>query len=465
MRFSQMLPPGLMVSVSGVRGIVGESLTPEICTRLGAAFGTYVEGGAVVVGRDTRTSGEMVKHAVLAGLLSAGCKVVDVGVVATPSLTLMIEKLGAAGGVMISASHNPVEWNALKFFNKDGLYLNDQEGKALLAVADNDILRRAAWDAIGDVTHNSDAVENHIASILRHVNVPLIKAHRFKVAIDCVNGAGVNVALRLLAALGCEAHTLHCEPNGLFPHYPEPNFINLQDLRSYCEQKDVDVGFALDPDADRLAIVDANGRFLGEEATLPLCVRHVLSQRKGSVVINMSTSRVTEDLCAEAGVRCERMPVGEINVASRMRDAAAVIGGEGNGGVIDPRLHYGRDGLMGIALILELMATTNTPIADLANELPSYVILKSKLDISGPRIPAILAALQSDNDGAKVTTTDGLRFDWKDKWVHLRPSNTEPIVRVIAEASTDADAKLLIDSFSTKVQKLLASDGAPSPRN
>ncbi|MEK6822582.1 MAG: phosphoglucosamine mutase, partial [Nanoarchaeota archaeon] len=292
MLFSELQHKGLMVSVSGVRGIVGESLTPEICTRLGAAFGTFVKGGTVVVGRDTRLSGEMVKHAVFSGLLSAGCKVVDVGVIATPSLTLMIEKLNADGGVMISASHNPVEWNALKFFNGKALYLNDAEGKQLMAIADLPDLRRARWDGIPAVQHNDDAVENHIACILRHVNVPMIKSRRFKVALDCVNGSGVDVALRLLAALGCEVHPIHCTPDGLFPHYPEPNFINLQDLRKHAAQHNVDVGFALDPDADRLALVDQTGRFLGEEMTLPLCVKHVLAQRKGSVVVNMSTSRM-----------------------------------------------------------------------------------------------------------------------------------------------------------------------------
>jgi phosphomannomutase len=456
MRFSELQHQGLMISVSGVRGIVGESLTPEICTRLGAAFGTFVDGGTVVVGRDTRLSGEMVKHAVFSGLLSAGCQVIDIGVVATPSLSLMIDKLHADGGVMISASHNPVEWNALKFFNKRGLYLNDGEGKELMAFAENRTLRRARWDGIPAVISNNDAVENHVACVLRHVNVPLIKSRRFKVALDCVNGAGVDVALRLLAALGCEVHPIHCQPNGLFPHYPEPNFINLQDLRNHSAERKVDVGFALDPDGDRLALVDSKGRFLGEETTLPLCVKHILKTQKGSVVVNMSTSRTTNDVCIQAGVQFERVPVGEIFVAERMAASGAVFGGEGNGGIIDPRLHYGRDALIGMALILESMAMSNKAVGELADELPKYSIVKAKIECSRERIMSVLETLKTDSRDAKVNIQDGLRLDWPGRWVHLRPSNTEPIMRIIAEAESESAAKQLVADFSERVEGILA---------
>ena len=456
MRFSELQKQGLMVSVSGVRGIVGESLTPEICTRLGAAFGTFVEGGVVVVGRDPRLSGEMVKHAVFSGLLSAGCQVVDIGVVATPSLTLMIEKLHAAGGVMISASHNPVEWNALKFFNKQGLYLNDLEGKELIKLAEGLSLRRARWDGIPAVAQNTDAVENHLACVLRHVDVPLIKSRRFNVALDCVNGAGVDVALRLLGALGCVVHPIHCQPNGLFPHYPEPNFINLQDLRQHAALHKADVGFALDPDGDRLALVDTEGRFLGEEATLPICVKHVLSRRKGSVVVNMSTSRMTQDICRQAGVQCERVPVGEIFVAERMAEGGAVIGGEGNGGIIDPRIHYGRDALIGMALVLEAMASTHKTVGELADELPQYSIVKTKFECSREHAQSVLETLRTDAADALVNVQDGLRLDWPGRWVHLRPSNTEPIMRIIAEAETENGARQLVADYSEKVEEVLA---------
>ena len=397
----------------------------------------------------------MIKHAVFSGLLSAGCQVVDVGVVATPSLTLMIEKLHADGGVMISASHNPVEWNALKFFNSRGLYLNEKESRELMDTADNRTLLRARWDGIPAVLGNGDAVENHVMCVLRHVNVPLIKSKRFKVALDCVNGAGVDVALRLLAALGCEVHPIHCQPNGLFPHYPEPNFINLQDLRQHSVDNNVDVGFALDPDADRLALVDSTGRFLGEEATLPICAKHVLKQRKGSVVANMSTSRMTHDISNASGVAFERVPVGEIFVAERMAANGAVIGGEGNGGVIDPRVHYGRDGIVGMALVLEAMAVASKSIATLADELPRYHIIKSKFECSKLHCQSVLETMKADSRDARVDTQDGLRLDWPGRWVHLRPSNTEPFMRIIAEAETENEAKRLIEDYSERVEDVL----------
>ncbi len=502
-----------MISISGVRGIIGESLTPELVMRMGQAFGTYVaarrgpgtgERGAgsgergpgaagrkapdpsspipaprVVVGRDTRVSGEMVKHSVLAGLLSTGCSIIDLGVVTTPTAAIAVEDLGADGGVVISASHNPVEWNALKFFASDGQYLDAEGGKALLDLYYQGDFHRAAWNEIREVERDGDAAERHLRKVLEIVDVEAIRARKFRVALDSCNGAGVEVTARLLEELGCEALPIHCTPDGLFPHDPEPSFLNLQDLCGLAEAEDVDVGFAQDPDADRLAVVDENGRFIGEEYTLALAADYVLSgigdrgsgaggrEAKDSrspvpapgspvVVINMSTSRATEDVARRHGAGCERVPVGEVNVAGRMRELGAVIGGEGNGGVIDPRVHYGRDSLVGIAVILEHMARSGRRLSELVAGLPRYVIRKTKVDLDRARTAEALEhlAAEAGASGARADTEDGLRLDWESSWVHVRPSNTEPVVRIIAEAAEAAEADRLVAEYAEEIGRL-----------
>jgi phosphomannomutase len=462
-----------MISISGVRGIVGESLTPELVMRMGEAFGTYVGAHSgddgvpkVVVGRDTRVSGEMVKHSVLAGLLSTGCSIIDLGVVTTPTAAIAVEDLGADGGVVISASHNPVEWNALKFFASDGQYLDAEGGKALLDLYYQGDFRRAAWNEIREVGRDGDAAERHLRKVLEIVDVEAIRARKFRVALDSCNGAGVEVTARLLEELGCEALPIHCTPDGLFPHDPEPSFLNLQDLCGLAEAEDVDVGFAQDPDADRLAVVDENGRFIGEEYTLALAADYILSglgsgnpapgTRSPVVVINMSTSRAAEDVARRHGARCERVPVGEVNVAGRMRALRAVIGGEGNGGVIDPRVHYGRDSLVGIAVILEHMARSGRKLSELVAGLPEYVIRKTKVDLDRARTAEALEhlAAEAGASGARADTEDGLRLDWESSWVHVRPSNTEPVVRIIAEATEAAEADRLVAEYAEEISRL-----------
>jgi phosphoglucosamine mutase len=460
-----------MISISGVRGIVGESLTPELVMRMGEAFGTYVGGNKtgpeaplIVVGRDTRVSGEMVKHSVLAGLLSTGCSIVDLGVVTTPTATIMIEALKANGGIVISASHNPIEWNALKFFGSDGIYLDTEEGKQLLDLYYQGDFKHARWHQIQEVTKDSSGDDRHLEEVLKLVDTKLIRSRGFTVALDSCNGAGAGITEKLLEKLGCQLIPIHCTPDGLFPHDPEPSFLNLQDLCELAAREDVDVAFAQDPDADRLAIVDENGSFLGEEYTLALAADFVLSGLENKteetatrvVVINMSTSRVTEEVALRHGCRCLRVPVGEVNVAVRMREEKAIIGGEGNGGVIDPRVHYGRDSLVGIVLILESMARSGKKISELAADLPSYQICKAKIALSRTRTAETLNLLSqtADGQGAKVNTEDGLRLDWEDCWVHVRPSNTEPVVRIIAEATTSERAQELIQEFSDKIHQL-----------
>jgi phosphomannomutase len=450
----------LMISISGVRGIVGRSLTPELLVRLGEAFGTYMRSGRVVVGRDTRVSGEMVKCAVFSGLLSTGCAIVDVGVVSTPTTTLMIEELGADGGVVISASHNPVEWNALKFFRGDGVYLNAEEGEDLLKIYYSGDFVRKPWDALKSIEFVADAEAHHVDKVLAILDVPLIQSRKFRVALDCCNGAGVGVSLRLLRALGCSVEPIHCTPDGLFPHTPEPNFINLQDLCRFTRERGADIGFATDPDADRIAVVSEEGEFLGEELTLALAVQYVLSRTadKGRpVVINMSTSRVTEDIGNAAGSEVIRTAVGEVNVAEKMEAVKAVIGGEGNGGVIDPRVHYGRDAIVGMGLILEQMARSGKRCSELAGALPRYAMLKSKLECPAARSREIIRSLKAAAAAARVNTEDGLRLDWSDRWVHLRASNTEPVMRIIAEALDAGAAQALVDEYTARVRKILTS--------
>jgi phosphomannomutase len=448
----------LMISISGVRGIVGRSLTPELLVRMGEAFGTYMRSGRVVVGRDTRVSGEMVKCAVFSGLLSSGCSIIDVGVVATPTATLMIEEHKADGGVVISASHNPVEWNALKFFRADGVYLNASEGDDLLKIYYSGDFVRKPWDALKTVEYVTDAEAHHVDKVLSILDVSLIKSRKFRVALDCCNGAGVGVSLRLLRALGCSVEPIHCTPDGLFPHTPEPNFINLQDLCRFTKERGADIGFATDPDADRIAVVSERGDFLGEELSLALAAQYVLSRnsdRSGPVVINMSTSRVSEDVARAAGREVVRTAVGEVNVAEKMEEVKAIIGGEGNGGVMDPRIHYGRDAIVGMGIILESMARNGKKCSELANALPKYHMLKTKIDCPAAQSRELIRNFKNEAQSARANTEDGLRLDWEDRWVHLRASNTEPVMRIIAEARTAESAQALVDDYTERVQKAL----------
>lgn len=450
----------LMISISGVRGIVGKSLTPELLSRLGQAFGTYMESGRVVVGRDTRVSGEMVKHSVFGGLLSTGCTILDIGVVSTPTATLMIEELKADGGIVISASHNPVEWNALKFFRADGVYLNAAEGRDLLNIYYGGDFTKKPWDGLRPVECVPDAETHHVEKVLSILDVEAIKKRKFRVALDCCNGAGVGVSLRLLQELGCTVEPIHCTPDGLFPHTPEPNFDNLQDLCRFTRERKVDVGFATDPDADRIAVVSEKGDFLGEELSLALAAQHVLAKAPKdngrAVVINMSTSSVTEDVARAAGYDVVRTPVGEVNVAERMEDLKAAIGGEGNGGVIDPRVHYGRDAIVGMGLVLEHLAGTGKPLSAVAGALPHWHMIKTKIEVPTARAREVLRRLQREAKAERVSTEDGLRLDWSDRWVHLRASNTEPVMRIIAEARKETDAKGLIETYTRLANEALA---------
>ena len=433
----------LIISVSGIRGIVGRSLTPEAATVFAAALGTYAEGGRVVVSRDGRPSGDMLRHAVLAGLLGAGCDVQDLGVAPTPTCGLAVRRLAAAGAIQITASHNPAPWNGLKLFGSEGSVLAATEGARVKALLDARDFRRAAWDAVGTLADCGKAADWHRERILELVDVPRIRAAGLRAFLDANGGAGGPLGRRLLEAFQCRPVCLGADADGCFRHEPEPVAANLTAVAPLVAEHGADIGFVLDPDADRLALIDAAGRYVGEELTLALAVRFRLSREKGPVVINMSTSRVVEDIARRENCPCYRAAVGEANVVARMRAVGAVMGGEGNGGVIDPRVGGVRDPFIGMGLILNLMAETGKSLAELIAELPTYHIVKEKYPASPERLPALFADLEARWPGAAANREDGLRLDWKDRWVHVRPSNTEPIVRVVAEASQKSAAEAL----------------------
>ncbi len=439
---------GLMVSVSGVRGRVGHALTPEVMATYAAAFGAWAARGGrrtVVVGRDSRVSGPMFTRIVHGALQSVGVSVIDIGMVPTPTVQLAVEHHHAAGGLAITASHNPIEWNALKFIGPAGLFLSPDEGASMRALLETGI-PRAPWDELGGVAVDPDAIARHLAQLLAlpYLDVAAIRARKFRVALDCCHGAGATIMPQLLTALGCEVFAINMETDGLFHRPPEPVAENLGELAALVRNTRADIGFATDPDVDRLALVLDDGRAPGEDYTLALAARTVLRHRPGPVVTNLSTSKVVSDVARDAGVPFHFAKVGEVNVALAMRDVGATIGGEGNGGVILPELHLGRDAPVGAALILQLMLEEARPLSALVEERPRYVIVKDKLDRPDVPLDAVYASLRLAFPDALADTQDGLRLDWPDRWVHLRPSGTEPIVRVIAEGPTDADARQLV---------------------
>lgn len=444
-----MANDGLMVSVSGIRGRVGEGLTPEVVATYAAAFGAWAKGRGtskqIVVGRDSRVSGPMFHRIALSALQSVGCDVIDIGLTTTPTCQLAVEHHHAAGGLMLSASHNPIEWNALKFIGPSGLFLEASEGTEMRALVDQGI-PRARWDHLGEIVEDDRAIQRHIDRVLSipFLDTEGIRRHQFSVALDCVRGAGAAIMPALLDRLGCRVTAINLETDGRFPRPPEPVAENLGDLERLVLKAKAAIGFAVDPDVDRLALVDDTGRAIGEDYTLALAAKLVLRHRRGPVVTNLSTSRIVDDVAVAGGVAAIRAPVGEVNVAVRMRDEKAAIGGEGNGGVILPEMHLGRDAPVGAALLLQLLHEENRPLSKIVAELPRYVIVKDKLDRPNASLDTVYDALRTAFPGAVADTQDGLRLSWPDRWVHVRPSGTEPIVRVIAEAPTDGEARELV---------------------
>ena len=446
------LPPGLMVSVSGIRGRVGDPLTPELVCGAAAAFGAFLrsEGatGPVVVGRDSRTSGAMLRAAAVAGLQSVGLDVVDLGIVPTPTVLLAVEHHRAAGGIAITASHNPAEWNALKLVTGEGMFLDADASLRFRAYLRDVDPPRAAWDALGEVSSDDAAIDRHLEAILRlpHLDVDAIRAAALPVALDCVRGAGGLVVPRLLEMLGCTVSSIYVEPTGRFPRDPEPTADSLSELGDLVRSAGAVVGFAVDPDVDRLSLVDEKGRPVGEDLTLALATDVVLRRTPGPVVTNLSTSRVVADVAESHSVPMVLSPVGEINVARRMQAEGAVVGGEGNGGVILPALHHTRDAPVAVALILQHLVDVGTALSGAVSRWPSYQIVKTKVAFDRSALEAAYRALAQDLGADAEDRSDGLRLSWTSRraWLHVRPSGTEPIVRLIAEAPDHTVARELV---------------------
>jgi len=437
--------PEPIISVSGLRGVVGVSLTPDVAIRYSAAFASTLPPGPIVITRDGRTTGEMLAALISGGLQACGRKVIYAGIAATPTTGILVRSHTAAGGIQISASHNPAEYNGLKLFNSDGRVIPANAGLAVIEQYRNAAPAWAAFDQIGSPRTLSDSISQHWHLLSQIVDVPRIRRRQLNVLLDANHGAGSVLARRMLEELGCRVKILGGNPNGHFDHNPEPTEENLQSVLSRVVETNSDIGFCQDPDADRLAVIDSAGRYLGEEYTLAMCVDHVLRRTKGPIVTNCSTSRMTEDLAAKYGVPFYRSAVGEANVVDKMLEVDAILGGEGNGGVIDPRVGLVRDSFVGMALLLDAMVSRDRSIAQLADELPRYSICKTKMSLPPQKLAAGLAALKKHFADATTDTLDGLRLDWPGSWLLIRASNTEPVVRAIAEAPSAEQASRLCE--------------------
>lgn len=445
----------LKVAVSGVRGVVGSTFTPQLAASFAQAFGTFVGAGAVVVGRDTRPSGPMIELAVIAGLQSVGCTPILAGIVPTPTLLMRAARPGIRGGIAITASHNPAEWNALKFIGADGLFLSEARVQEFYDVYHQQDFPLVAEQELPRARTMSDPAEHHFERILAYVDAPAIRRRKLKVAVDCCNGVGAIYSPGFLAeSLGCEVVLVHAEPSGLFEREPEPLPQHLGALRRAVVENGCDIGFAQDPDGDRLAVVTERGDAVGEDMTLALAIWQVLDRHeRGPVCINVPTSKIVEFIAAQYDCPVIRTRIGEINVAESMIHHKAVVGGENIGGVMISRIHPCRDSFSGMAVICEMLATRGGTVSAIIDSLPRMVIARGKWPIRPERAPAILRRLRSECESEKVSLLDGLFIDRGDEWVHIRRSNTETVMRVTAEAHTPEAARALVDQYLDKVKE------------
>lgn len=447
----------LKIGVSGVRGVVGETLSPILAADFASAFGQFAGGGRILVGRDTRPSGEMLESAVVAGLIAVGCQPSLTGILPTPSLQLAVKELNASGAIAITASHNAVEWNALKFIGPNGLFLNQGETNELLDIYNQpgaNYVREQDFRSIRDFT---EAFELHQGRIFRNIDVETLRRRRFKVAVDCCNGVGAIYSRPFLESLGCEVHPIFDRPDGVFGRPPEPVPKHLEALCRLVREESCDIGFAQDPDGDRISIVGASGAPLGEQNSILLAAEHVLSKSSGEIVVNIQTTKAVEELAARHGSNVSYSPVGEVNVTSAMLAKQAVFGAEGSsGGVIWPAVHYCRDSFAAMALVLEMMAVRSQGVEDVLSSLPRYFSSSVKIECGGQ------GALEALRDMAKAYASsnplliDGVRLDFGDSWVLLRQSNTEPAVRIIAEARSKEAADSLSARFAGEMRESLS---------
>lgn len=448
----------LMVSISGIRGIIGSGLDPEVLVKYTSAYADFIKKGKVIIGRDARISGEMVKSIVIGTLLAKGLDVIDIGICPTPTVQYTVKNLSAQGGIAISASHNPNEWNALKLLNGTGQFMTSDENKELLKILESKENNFKDWDKIGKFTSYQKGLKKHVKDVLKlkYIKKEKIRKRKFKVLVDCVNGAGVYVIPSLLKDFGCKVIEMNCEKTGIFPRLPEPLPENLTKTMRAVKKNKADLGIVVDPDVDRLVLITNEGKPFGEENTITSCAKFILSKKKGNVVVNLSTTRAVDDVANEFGSKVFRSAVGEANVVKKMKEVKAVIGGEGSGGVIYPELHYGRDALVGIGITLQNLLEFGGTMAELKKSLPSYFIAKKKIDIGTAQPDEIISSLKDKYSNENINTDDGLRIDLANHWVHFRKSNTEPIIRIITEAKNKNEAEELSQKYFDEIKSLMA---------
>ena len=458
----------LIKSISGIRGTIGgkvdENLTPIDAVKFAAAYGSWLkeqvgkEHVKVVIGRDARISGEMIQNLVQYTLIGLGIDVVNIGLSTTPTVEVAVPLEKANGGIILTASHNPKEWNALKLLNDKGEFVSDKDGKAILRIAQENDFSFATVDHLGKLTHNDRYIDLHIEEVLALplVTPEAIQKKKFRVVVDAVNSSGGIAIPRLLERLGVEVVKLYCEPNGHFPHNPEPLREHLGDICKKVVEEKADFGIVVDPDVDRLAFITDQGEMFGEEYTLVACADYVLIKAKGNVVSNLSSSRALRDIAQKYGVTYSAAAVGEVNVVTEMKRVEAIIGGEGNGGIIYPELHYGRDALVGVALFLSLLAKRGGSVQQLRESYPAYFMSKNKIQLTEQINPdLILKAMEQKYAHEQTTTIDGLKIDFADSWVHLRKSNTEPIIRIYTEGKSQKEADDLAQRFIEEMRALI----------
>jgi len=448
--------PTLMVSVSGIRGIIGDGLDPEVLVKYTSAYADFCGKGKIILGSDGRITGKMVRNVVIGTLLAKGNDVVDLGICPTPTVLFNVKKLKAAGGIQLSASHNPNQWNALKLLNYKGEFMTPEENAEMLALPENSTKKYVEWNKLGKLTKYSKGLADHIESVLKmdYINVPKIRRRKFKVLLDCVNGAGAYSMPQFLEKFGCYVIQINCEKTGIFPRLPEPIPENLTATMKAVKKYKADIGIVVDPDVDRLVLITDKGEPFGEENTITQAIKFYLSKKKGNAVVNLSTTRSVDDVANELGCKVFRSPVGEANVVKRMKEVKAVIGGEGSGGVILPKVVFGRDALTGTAIMLQHLLEFGGTMSELKKSLPQYFITKKKIELGTLNPDKVIETLVKKYESEKINLEDGLRIDFPDHWVHFRKSNTEPIIRCIVEAKTKKDSELLADKYFGEITNL-----------
>jgi len=457
----------LIKSISGIRGTIGgsagDNLTPLDAVKFAAAYGSWLKKESsgrlkIVIGRDARPSGSMVQQLVQNTLIGLGIDIIDLGLSTTPTVEMAVVFEKADGGIILTASHNPVQWNALKLLNAKGEFLSGEDGKEILKLVEAEDFQFAEVENLGNYSTDDSALEKHVDAILDlpYIEVAKIKNTDFRVAVDAVNSTGGIAIPYLLKRLGVEqVEELYCEPHGRFPHNPEPLEKHLGDIMSLVTEKSCDLGIVVDPDVDRLALISEDGKMFGEEYTLVACADYLLEKKKGAVVSNLSSSRALRDLAVSKNSEYYASAVGEVNVVEKMKDKNAVLGGEGNGGVILPDLHYGRDSLVGTALILSLLATTGKKMSELRAGYPEYFMSKNKIELEkGMDVDGLLEKIKDKYASEEISTIDGVKIDFPEEWVHLRKSNTEPIIRVYTEAKSQQRAAELGDKLVNEMKAL-----------